>query len=274
MLNKGKTDWFLCPKSKKFFFKEELIKNNMVIPNEYSHHYYINPLDRIKMLLNKDTFIVEDSYIKSTDPLNFNFNVNYSIKVLDNITKFSDRRFYTDSILSGYGFIGNFCIQISILDFNFLGGSVGSLVGEKITRCVERAYSRKRPLIIVTSSGGARMHEGIFSLFQLSKINLALSKLSKSKLPYISILTNPSLGGASASFSTIGDIVIAEPNSLIGFAGPRVIKATTNKKLPEGFQTAEFLLKKGLIDKIVHRNSARNVIIKFLNNFFTDEVLQ
>ncbi|QPJ58574.1 acetyl-CoA carboxylase carboxyl transferase subunit beta [Candidatus Pinguicoccus supinus] len=242
----------------------------MVIPNKYSYHFYIKPIDRINLLFNKGTFVQEDFFIYGKDPLNFD---GYSKKLSLDATNFkNNEKQYTDSIISGYGSIGQFVVQISILDFNFLGGSIGSVVGEKITRCVEKAYSNKRPLIIVTSSGGARMHEGIFSLFQLAKINLALNKLERSKLPYISILTNPSLGGAMASFSTIGDLIIAEPGALIGFAGPRVIKATTNKKLPDGFQTSEFLLNKGLIDKIICRNYLRSYIIKFLNNFFSNEI--
>ena len=163
--------------------------------------------------------------------------------------------------------MGGYPVAIGVMDFEFMGGSMGSVVGEKIVRLIERAIDKKLPVILVSASGGARMQEGIFSLMQMAKTSAALAKLAKKKLPYISVLTDPTTGGVAASFAMLGDVIIAEPNALIGFAGPRVIEQTIRQQLPKGFQLSEFLLKHGMIDMVVERKNLRETIIKLINFF-------
>ena len=178
----------------------------------------------------------------------------------------SIKKGYTsDAVITGSGVIESHVVEVCMFEFNFMGGSMGVIVGEKITRTIERAITNKKPLIILSCSGGARMQEGILSLMQMAKTTAALSKLAKEKLPYISILTDPTTGGVSASFAMLGDIILAEPGALIGFAGPRVIEQTIQQKLPDGFQRAEFLLEHGLIDQVVHRKDLKNTLNKVLS---------
>ena len=251
--------WTKCPKTGEIIYNKVLIENLMVVPTS-GYHFPLNARARIDSLLDKNSFIEKDSNIKSLDPLKFTAKANYKQKLKDSQKKTKE----IDAVISGTGKIDKMSINIAVMDFQFMGASLGSAAGEKITRTIENACKNKNPLIIISASGGARMQEGILSLMQLAKTSSALAKLSKFKVPYISILTNPTMAGVMASFASLGDIIIAEPEALIGFAGPRVIKETTQQDLPSGFQKSEFLLEHGLIDKIVHRHKLRSTISRIL----------
>ena len=214
-------------------------------------------------MINPGTFVEHDQDLISTDPLKFKDEKKYK----DTIRASKKKGLSLDALIAGSGILGDHPVEVSIFDFKFMGGSMGSVVGEKITRSIERAIANKTPMIIVSCSGGARMQEGILSLMQMAKTSAALRKLAEHKLPYISILTDPTTGGVSASFAMLGDVILAEPGALIGFAGPRVIEQTIQQKLPEGFQTAEFLLDHGLIDNVVHRRDLKKMLGNLLSLF-------
>ena len=211
-------------------------------------------------MLDEDTFEEMDIAISSMDLLEFNATSSYQEKLKANQTKTKE----TDTVISGIGKMGGIEVSLAVMDFRFMAASLGSAAGEKLTRAIERGVEQKIPVIIVSASGGARMQEGILSLMQLAKTSAALAKLSAEKIPYFSILTNPTMAGVMASYASLGDVIIAEPEALIGFAGPRVIKETTQQDLPEGFQTSEFLLEHGLIDLIIPRQEMRDRIINLL----------
>jgi acetyl-CoA carboxylase carboxyl transferase subunit beta len=211
-------------------------------------------------LIDHETFVEQDQDLTSPDPLKFKDTKKYKERMRATIKKNATN----DAIITGSGEIDGIVIEICVFDFSFMGGSMGSVVGEKITRSIERAIEKNMPVIIVSCSGGARMQEGIFSLMQMAKTSSALQKLSVKKLPYISLLTDPTMGGVSASFSMLGDIILAEPGALIGFAGPRVIEQTIKQKLPDGFQRAEFQLEHGLIDNVVHRKELKSTLVRLL----------
>jgi acetyl-CoA carboxylase carboxyl transferase subunit beta len=252
--------WTKCPKTGEIIYHKDLEKNLMVVPSS-GYHFPINARARIAALLDEGSFEEMDTKVKPTDPLSFSANnAAYIQKLAQNQAKTKE----FDAIVSGHGAIHGIRVALAVMDFRFLGGSLGSVVGEKITRAIEYGIENKLPVIVVSSSGGARMHEGILSLMQMAKTSAALAKLSNLGLPYVSILTNPTTGGVTASFATLGDLNLAEPGALIGFAGPRVIKETIQQDLPEGFQTAEFLLEAGLIDQIVPRTEMRDRIGYFL----------
>ena len=256
-----KDTWIKCPITGNIIYKNILKENNMV-DFKTNHHFFLEAKDRIKLLIDNHSFKEFDINMESIDPIEFHTET-YSYK--EKIKEYQKKTGLKEAVISGLGNVNNIPVSISVMDFRFMGGSMGSVVGEKITRSIERAITNKIPLIIVSSSGGARMQEGIFSLMQMVKTSAALEKLSQYKLPYISILTNPTMGGVMASFASLGDIILAEPKALIGFAGPRVIKSTTQQKeLPKNFQTSEFLLKKGLIDQIVERKDMKERIYSFL----------
>src|SRR5258708_8005184 len=202
-----------------------------------------------------------DADITSVDILSFTGTASYTSK----LEKHRKTTGLKDAVTTGIGQIGEFKAGLGVMDFSFLGGSMGSVVGEKLTRLIERATEKRLPLVIISSSGGARMYEGMFSLMQMAKTCAALAYHAKAKLPYISVLTNPDYAGVMASYASVGDLIIAEPRALIGFAGPRVIKDTTQAELPEGFQTAEFLLDHGLIDSIISRKDMKPRLIEYLN---------
>ena len=225
------------------------------------HHMRVDGKRRISQLLEPNTFIEQDKILSATDPLKFKDSKKYK----DRLRTSTKKGLTSDAVITGSGVIGNHAIEICLFEFMFMGGSMGVVVGEKITRTIERAIKNKKSLIILSCSGGARMQEGILSLMQMAKTTAALSKLSKEGLPYISILTDPTTGGVAASISMLGDIILAEPGALIGFAGPRVIEQTIQQKLPDGFQRAEFLLKHGLIDQVVHRKDLKNTLNKVLS---------
>ncbi|HIO90295.1 MAG TPA: acetyl-CoA carboxylase, carboxyltransferase subunit beta, partial [Campylobacterales bacterium] len=220
---------------------------------------------RVELLADEGTFVEMDGNLIPVDPLRFVDKKSYKKRVQESIAK--TKR--TSSVVSGECTIGGVPTQLVVFDFKFMGGSLGSVEGEKIVRAVHRAIEKKQAVIIVSASGGARMQESTFSLVQMSKTSAALKRLSKHNLPYISILTDPTMGGVSASFAMLGDIIIAEPGALIGFAGQRVIKQTIGAELPEGFQRSEFLLKHGFLDMIVKRTEMKERVSKCLKQFDT-----
>jgi acetyl-CoA carboxylase carboxyl transferase subunit beta len=244
-----------CPISGDVIFNQELEANQMVVPKS-GYHFPIGARGRIKGLFDADTFVEHDASVKSADPLKFTDSAPYP----DRIKKYEKESGLPEAVICGMGKIHNIKVSVAVMDFRFCGGAMGSAVGEKITRAIERARDEKCPCIIFSASGGARMQEGIFSLMQMAKTSAALGRLAESGLPYISVLTHPTMGGVTASFAVLGDINIAEPGALIGFAGARVIKDTVKQTLPPGFQTAEFLEKKGLIDMIVPRLEMRDTL--------------
>jgi acetyl-CoA carboxylase carboxyl transferase subunit beta len=244
-----------CPISGDVIFNQELEANQMVVPKS-GYHFPIGARGRIKGLFDADTFIEHDASVKSADPLKFTDSAPYP----DRIKKYERESGLPEAVICGMGKVHNIKVSVAVMDFRFCGGAMGSAVGEKITRAIERARDEKCPCIIFSASGGARMQEGIFSLMQMAKTSAALGRLAQSGLPYISVLTHPTMGGVTASFAVLGDINIAEPGALIGFAGARVIKDTVKQTLPPGFQTAEFLEKKGLIDMIVPRLEMRDTL--------------
>lgn len=257
---KTEADWIDCPKCEQNNFLTELDNNLKVCP-QCEYHYRLNAMERISLLVNHDSFQEHDSHLFSADPLKFKDKKKYRerIKLLQKKGKTAD------AVICGTARLGNHEIQIGSFEFEFMGGSMGSVVGEKITRAIERCIQKRDPLILISCSGGARMQEGIFSLMQMAKTSSALQNLSAQRIPYISILSDPTMGGVSASFSMLGDIILAEPGAILGFAGPRVIEQTIQQKLPDGFQTAEFLLEHGLIDNVVHRKNLKPVLENLLN---------
>ena len=251
--------WVECKKCKEQVYIAELETNLRVCPH-CDYHFRLETRQRIHQLMDQDTFKEYDQHLTSADPLKFKDTKKYK----DRIKSLAKKGLSNDAVITGSGSMESLPIEICVFDFSFMGGSMGSVVGEKITRAIERAMENNSALVIASSSGGARMQEGIFSLMQMAKTSSALSKLSEMKIPYISILTDPTMGGVSASFSMLGDIILAEPGALIGFAGPRVIEQIIKQKLPEGFQTAEFLLEHGLIDNVVHRKNLKSTVAQLL----------
>ena len=254
--------WTKCPESGEMVFVKELQKNLMVVPAS-GYHFPLPAPDRIKSLVDHGTFKEYDSTIRSGDPLKFKGLASYEEKLKQNQKKTN----LEDAVVSGVGEMDGRLVSLAVMDFRFLGGSMGSVVGEKITRAIERGLEMNIPVIVVSASGGARMYEGILSLMQMAKTSAALAKLAKAKIPFFSVLTNPTMAGVMASYASLGDVILAEPKALIGFAGRRVIKETTRADLPEGFQTSEFLLEHGLVDQIVDRHDLRDRLIGLMNHF-------
>ncbi len=251
--------WVKCGNCKEIVYKKEVLRNLQVCP-KCNYHFRISARERLKLLIDPNSFTEMDDALTSSDPLNFKDSISYK----ERLRKNSESTGLSDAILSGTAKIRGIDVIVAVLDFYFMGGSMGSVVGEKIARAAEEALKRKIPLVIVSASGGARMQEGMFSLMQMAKTSAAVGKLKKEGIPYISILSDPTFGGVSASFAMLGDVIIAEPRSLIGFAGPRVIEQTINQQLPENFQRAEFLLKHGLIDMVVDRKNLKDTVAKIL----------
>ena len=251
--------WTKCPVSGEIVFNKDLEANQMVVPKS-GYHFPIGCRERIKGMVDADTFEEFDANVKSADPLKFVDSAAYP----DRIKRYEKESGLPEAVICGLAKIDGIPVSLAVMDFRFCGGAMGAAVGEKITRAIERALKHKAPCIIVSSSGGARMQEGIFSLMQMAKTSAALGRLAEAKLLFISILTYPTTGGVTASFATLGDIILAEPGALIGFAGARVIKETTKQTLPPGFQTAEFLLKHGLIDQIVSRLEMKDRLTSLL----------
>ncbi len=256
--------WTKCPISGEIVFNKDLEANLMVVPKS-GYHFPIGCRERIKGMVDAGTFEEFDANVKSADPLKFVDSAAYP----DRIKRYEKESGLPEAVICGMAKIGDIPVSLAVMDFRFCGGAMGAAVGEKITRAIERALKKKIPCIIVSSSGGARMQEGIFSLMQMAKTSAALGRLAEARLPFISILTYPTTGGVTASFATLGDVILAEPGALIGFAGARVIKETTKQTLPPGFQTAEFLLKHGLVDQIVNRLEMKDRLTSLLQALHT-----
>ena len=251
--------WTKCPKCGTMVFDKEL-DENLKVCSRCEHHFPIGARERIHSMVETCTFEEMDADMTSVDVLNFTGAASYKSKLEKNLATTGLK----DAVITGIGKIGEHRVGLGVMDFKFLGGSMGSVVGEKLTRLIEKATEKTLPLIIVSSSGGARMYEGMLSLMQMAKTCAALAYHAKARLPYISVLTDPTTAGVMASFASVGDLIIAEPGAMIGFAGPRVIKDTTQAELPPGFQTAEFLLDRGLIDAIVSRRGMKPQLIGYL----------
>lgn len=252
--------WIKCPECGEMMHKKQW-ESNLYLCTKCGYHFRIGSDEYLKILLDEDSFKEMDRKLRSVDSLSFEDTKPYKRR-LDETMKSTD---LSDAIRTGTGKINSREIVIGCMDFGFIGGSMGSVVGEKISRAIDKSIKSKNPLIIITSSGGARMMEGAISLMQLAKTSSKLAKLDEEKIPYISILTNPTTGGATASFSMLGDFNIAEPNALIAFAGPRVVKQATGKDLPPGFQRSEFLLEHGFLDFIVNRKDMKDKLSQVLN---------
>lgn len=248
--------WVKCDKCKEILYKEDVHKNLSVCPN-CGKHFRLSSRRRIRQIIDEGTFEETHTNIKTSDPLNFDGYLK-KLEVLREKTKIEE------AVTTGIGKINGEKIVLAVMDGNFLMGSMGSVVGEKITLAIEDSIKYRLPLVIFCVSGGARMQEGIISLMQMAKTSAALAKHDEAGLLYISVLTDPTTGGVTASFAMLGDIILSEPNALVGFAGPRVIKQTMKQDLPEGFQTAEFLLEHGFIDKIVERQEMKETISKIV----------
>ncbi|VAY86384.1 Acetyl-coenzyme A carboxyl transferase beta chain [hydrothermal vent metagenome] len=260
------TSWIKCSGCKSLMYFKEVENKNFVCP-KCNHHMRMPVLKRIELLCDKDSFVELDNNLKANDPLEFVDKISYKKRLEVNNAK--NKR--NSSVISGECMMNGINTQLVVFDFSFMGGSLGSVEGEKITRAVNRAIEKQEGVVIVSTSGGARMQESSFSLLQMAKTSTALKKLDKNNLPYISVLTDPTMGGVSASFAMLGDVIIAEPGALIGFAGQRVIQQTINATLPEGFQRAEFLLKCGSIDKIVDRTDMKKTISDMLKIFLNKD---
>ncbi len=258
--------WTKCEGCGEIIYSKKLSEAWHVCP-KCSYHYKLPIRDRVDMLCDEGTFQELDAGLVSADPLEFNDGTPYPEKQKAAREKTGEN----EAVVSGVGRIDGREFVLAVMNFEFMGGSIGSAVGEKITRAAETALARRLPLVVVTASGGVRMHEGIVGLMQMAKTAAAVGKLKNARLPYLVVLTNPTYGGTSASFATLGDIIIAEPKAMIGFAGARVIKQTTHQDLPEGFQTAEFLLQHGLIDIISPRAELKETLSKCLNYLCSQE---
>jgi acetyl-CoA carboxylase carboxyl transferase subunit beta len=254
--------WQKCPGCSEVVHEIELAQNQRVCPR-CDYHFSQSAKERIESLLDPETFVERDGDLRSVDTLQFQGMASYK----DRLKKYQDATGLTDAVLSGYGMIEGYKVAVAVMDFSFLAATMGSVVGERITRTIEYGTANRCAVIIVSASGGARMYEGMLSLMQMAKTSGALARHAGERLPYVSVLTNPTTAGVMASFASLGDVILAEPKSMIGFAGPRVIKETTHQDLPEGFQTAEFLEEHGLIDRIVHRKKLRAEISQFLSYF-------
>jgi acetyl-CoA carboxylase carboxyl transferase subunit beta len=248
-----------CPGCGEVVHEIELTENQRVCPH-CDYHFPQSAKERVSNLLDPESFVEMDAALHSVDSLKFQGMATYK----DRLKKYQESTGLIDAVLSGYGTIEGNRVAIAVMDFAFLAATMGSVVGERITRVIEHATAERIPIIIISASGGARMYEGMLSLMQMAKTSGALARHAEARLPYISVLTNPTTAGVMASYASLGDIIIAEPKSMIGFAGPRVIKETTHQDLPKGFQTAEFLEEHGLIDQIVHRRKLRPKIAEFL----------
>jgi acetyl-CoA carboxylase carboxyl transferase subunit beta len=258
--------WVKCDQCRQVIWKKDLDQNWNVCP-KCDRHFRIDARTRLALLLDNvnlddDTgYTVEDTELASTDPLKFVDVRAYS----DRLRQTQSSTGLKDAVVNAEGVINGRSVIVSAMEYSFIGGSMGAVVGEAITRSIERATQKRKPLIVVSASGGARMMEGVASLMQMAKISAALARLDESRVPYISVLTDPTTGGVTASYAMLGDLNIAEPGALIGFAGPRVIEQTIRQKLPEGFQRSEFLLEHGMLDAVVHRKDLKAYISRALD---------
>jgi len=256
--------WQKCPGCSDVVHEIELAQNERVCPR-CDYHFSQTAKERLQHLLDPKSFTEHDADLTSIDSLRFQGMAAYK----ERLRKYQERTGLVDAVISGDGMIEGYKVAIAVMDFSFLAATMGSVVGERITRIIEYGTANRCAVVIISASGGARMYEGMLSLMQMAKTSGALARHTSERLPYISVLTNPTTAGVMASFASLGDVIIAEPRSMVGFAGPRVIKETTHQDLPEGFQTAEFLEEHGLIDLIVHRKKMRSQISQLLAYFST-----
>ena len=257
--------WLKCDGCQEILFGPDLEENLRVCP-KCEHHFALPTPDRIRLVADEGSFVDEDGGVESADPLGFRIDGK---KYRDRIRTAKKTTGAAEAYRAGRARIGGHEVELGTFVFEFMGGSMGSAVGERITRQLERAWERRCPAIIFSASGGARMQEGILSLMQMAKTSAALARLRRADVPYVSVLLNPTTGGVAASFAMLGDVILAEPRALIGFAGPRVIEQTIRQKLPEGFQRSEFLLEHGIIDAIVHRKELKARLVRTLAWFGT-----
>jgi acetyl-CoA carboxylase carboxyl transferase subunit beta len=251
--------WVKCDGCRQIIWKKEL-DENLRVCTKCEFHFRIDARTRISLLLDEDSYQLRDGNLASTDPLNFSDTREYKAR----LSKSQAATGLQDAIMNAEGTLHSKPIIVSAMEYGFIGGSMGAVVGESITRAIERACEARKPIIVVSASGGARMMEGVVSLMQMAKISAALARLDAARIPYISVLTDPTTGGVTASYAMLGDLNIAEPGALIGFAGPRVIEQTIRQKLPENFQTSEFLLSHGMLDAVVHRKEMKGYIARAL----------
>jgi acetyl-CoA carboxylase carboxyl transferase subunit beta len=251
--------WTKCKSCEEIIYTKEIERNLNVCP-KCDHHFRISARERIAQVLDEGTFAETDAHMTSIDFLKFKDTKKYSDRIKAAVSKSGGG----DAIVTGTGNIEDLPVVVAVFDFGFLGGSMGSVVGEKVTRAIELGLEKRQPVLVFSSSGGARMQESILSLMQMAKSSAALAKLKKAGIPFLSILTDPTTGGVTASFAMLGDLNIAEPKALIGFAGPRVIEQTIRQKLPEGFQRSEYLLEHGMVDMIVSRRELKPRLAQIL----------
>ena len=252
--------WVKCDQCRQIIWKKDLEDNFNVCP-KCGRHFRIDARTRLSQLFDDGEYETFSDGLRSTDPLKFVDLKPYS----ERLVKAQDETGLNDAVINARGKLNGRPVMVSAMEYGFIGGSMGAVVGEMITRAVEEALERKQPLIIISASGGARMMEGVLSLMQLAKISAALGRLDEERVPYISVLTDPTTGGVTASFAMLGDLNIGEPGALIGFAGPRVIEQTIRQKLPPGFQRSEFLLEHGMLDAVVHRKELKTYISRALD---------
>jgi acetyl-CoA carboxylase carboxyl transferase subunit beta len=252
--------WVKCEGCRQIIWKKDLEENRNVCP-KCEFHFRIDAPTRLMLLLDDDSIETQDDTLASTDPLSFTDTRPYKTR----LEQAKQQTRLKDAIINATGTMNGRPVIASAMEYSFIGGSMGAVVGEAITRAIERACEQRKPLIVVSASGGARMMEGVVSLMQMAKISAALARLDDARVPYISVLTDPTTGGVTASYAMLGDLNIAEPGALIGFAGPRVIEQTIRQKLPEGFQRSEFLLQHGMLDAVVHRKDLKSYISRALD---------
>lgn len=250
--------WIKCEACGHTDIRETFERNLNVCP-QCDYHRRIRAIDYVSILLDEESIVETETDLRSTDPLGF---PEYPARLKKSLANAGDQ----DAVVTATGALAGMPLNVAAMDFAFMGGSMGSVVGEKIARLGQRSLEKKFPLVILSASGGARMQEGVLSLMQMAKVSAMLSMLAARRIPYISILTNPTTGGVSASYAMLGDAIIAEPGAVIGFAGPRVIKQTIGQDLPEGFQTAEFLLEHGMLDAVVHRHDLKQTVGRLLRH--------
>jgi acetyl-CoA carboxylase carboxyl transferase subunit beta len=254
--------WTKCKNCQEIIYGKEILRNFNVCP-KCDYHFRISARERIDLILDEGSFVEMDAKVRSVDFLEFKDTKKYKDRIKDAIKKAGDG----DAVITGSGAIEGLPVIVGVFDFSFMGGSMGSVVGEKLTRAIEKGLELRAPVLIFSSSGGARMQESILSLMQMAKTSAALAKLKAAGIPFISILTDPTTGGVTASFAMLGDINMAEPRALIGFAGPRVIEQTIRQTLPDGFQRSEYLLEHGMVDMIVPRREMKERLSQILRIF-------
>ena len=256
--------WVKCEQCRQILYNKELARNFKICP-KCGYHFRLSAPERLRMLFDDERYTELDAHLRSSDPLRFRDSKKYR----DRLRDAEENTGPSDAIVIGSGTVEGIPVLIGAMEFFFMAGSMGSVVGEKIARAAEHALAERRPLVIVSTSGGARMQEGILSLMQMAKISAALARLAEARIPYVSIMTDPTTGGVTASYAMLGDLNIAEPNALIGFAGPRVIEQTIRQTLPEGFQRSEFLLEHGMLDFIVERSEMKATLARCLKLLFS-----